>query len=81
MSDGGVYERTLTGQAQMGGWRLKGNVIAVSKHLENNHRKWKQDLLGERPGGQSLSCWVEGGSSESWLSPDWKDLSSESRAP
>lgn len=61
MSDGGVYERTLTVQAQMGGWRLKGNVIAVSKHLENNHRKWKQDLLGERPGVQSSSCWVEVG--------------------
>lgn len=56
MSDGGVYERTLTVQAQMGGWRLKGNVIAVSKHLENNHRKWKQDLLGQRPEGRARSA-------------------------
>lgn len=56
MSDGGVYERTLTVQAQMGGWWLKGNVIAVSKHLENSHRKWKQDLLGERPEGRAWAA-------------------------
>lgn len=38
-----------TVQAEMGSQWLKGSVIAVSKHLENNHRKWKQDLLQERP--------------------------------
>lgn len=33
----------------MGSQWLKGSVIAVSKHLGNNHRKWKKDLLQERP--------------------------------
>lgn len=52
-------------------------MIAVSKHLEGNHRKEEWGFLCGRPeGSANVSWWV--GSSERWHSADWNTLGLQS---